>query len=1497
MKPSDFSLEALVKAELPALNPDEVPLQAIRQKHEKISFDWISTAAKRLQVAVPKITPVFKVPPEIHAFGPFKITKTADRLTLSYNGVERFVIDKTSFGGSPSLTLTAAQDSFLITLKNAFYPGTTIPADLKLRIWLGQDPPPQNPPWLIRIRLKFGSFDATLPLEQWLTFGTPAASFFFPEVTCCPLGAASALDAKGSGLAWFRPDWLLTVGGIDIFKLTGFTHTPNADIATIFLVPEQVTYLLPNTLRRTGILLSAFERFPLEPEFSFSAPSVDLGAFRFDAVAIEAGIDSNDKAQRVVFAQSLVNHTGAGLETGGDLRDSDGDPFRVPMHGPKYALAFDNERKRTLSALASPVADTQFWMHSPGCSLLLAPPRGGDIPSALAIAILDVAGQKPFVQCKTGVRASVLHLPEVLVKPTSTGKRGVVFTWGPPETPLPPDNIHVEVDADAKVASIRIPPDPTTSIVRRDDFMVFNFRFHGLAFESKGPVHRLRRAGQDVPYIVVELPPQSIGEEAFFEADPSYPVNQSGAPAPPGQDVPVVVPPRPPVRALLAKPSRLVFFLPDGTVEMPYSLPNLLDWFLWTPSLAPAALAGTGRIRITDLNQILILAGAPLDTTLRMSPKAALFRATLRASRPERARLSPVAFEQFIDVGPIIQLTPKEPDARMTAIEAPFRLIISPNKFGVWKHELSPVAHKNVVELWHTRLGTRTPQGVDEESNPLRTIRAIWSRDHDTSVPFDKPFLMPLDQDDRKQLVHITADFTKKSIAPVGVNRLMLSALGAWFDLHGRWTPVPEDKLSLEEWRHRATMGRDHYVRVVYKGFLFPFGHRASLVKITERKVQLDADQVPGAYLRQRMYIIVREPEKVYTQAGYKNKGRETPLKRVRITTLVTPNLDPPQNSRLWPRPGQSTPAPISPPLAAFWPNVGGNRFLFHVKAYDWEGRESDFVIPMAFVRSDQDMQTARDQFNLWEALARSATLTGQRVAFAEADGSLGGKTTLETQSITLKVEAPFNAPVEPPCYPRLESARVFFPALRQIAGANADAKITIDHYIENGFNSNPAKLFAQVKDSVGINYAQAGSDKSGGVGTPNLTIRGLSAELGAVGEDSPSFAQGQFNPKQFFSGAGAKILGGIDLFEIVGTILPTEFLSNTPQLLTTNTDDRIHTRLYWKTQKLQAAPKVPREIFFPGLLDGTPAELHLESEFVTEKKNPTATEARFKGSLTHFRIDFFNTIIVQFNKLTFEAPKNKKPDVHVDIKDVTFAGPLEFVQKIRDNLHLDQFADPPFLDVTAQGIQAGYTLTIPSVAMGAFAFQNLSLGARLMLPFTGEPIRLRFNVSERHNPFLVTVSLFAGGGFFSIAVGADGIEVLEAAIEFGGNVSINLGVASGGVYVMAGIYLKVILIKVQGDNAEESELTGYVRAGGSLQVLGLIAISMEFYLGLTYSKPKAWGEAKVTVKVEVLMFSKSVTITMRREFAGSSKVLPFKEMMPLPQWQTYCNAFAKGGA
>ena len=55
-----------------------------------------------------------------------------------------------------------------------------------------------------------------------------------------------------------------------------------------------------------------------------------------------------------------------------------------------------------------------------------------------------------------------------------------------------------------------------------------------------------------------------------------------------------------------------------------------------------------------------------------------------------------------------------------------------------------------------------------------------------------------------------------------------------------------------------------------------------------------------------------------------------------------------------------------------------------------------------------------------------------------------------------------------------------------------------------------------------------------------------------------------------------------------------------------------------------------------------------------------------------------------------------------------------------------------------------------------------------------------------------ITVGFLGGGGFFALGVSAKGVDQIEAAIEFGGNLSLNLGIASGGVYIMAGIYFKM---------------------------------------------------------------------------------------------------------
>ena len=89
--------------------------------------------------------------------------------------------------------------------------------------------------------------------------------------------------------------------------------------------------------------------------------------------------------------------------------------------------------------------------------------------------------------------------------------------------------------------------------------------------------------------------------------------------------------------------------------------------------------------------------------------------------------------------------------------------------------------------------------------------------------------------------------------------------------------------LDVSEWAHVAAQGRDHYVRLVYEGRLSDTGHKASLVKVTERRIEQHATG-PVAYLRQYFYIVVKEPERQYAADGSVPRGRGMPLRSITLT-------------------------------------------------------------------------------------------------------------------------------------------------------------------------------------------------------------------------------------------------------------------------------------------------------------------------------------------------------------------------------------------------------------------------------------------------------------------------------------------------------------------------------------------------------------------------------------------------------------------------------------
>lgn len=302
--------------------------------------------------------------------------------------------------------------------------------------------------------------------------------------------------------------------------------------------------------------------------------------------------------------------------------------------------------------------------------------------------------------------------------------------------------------------------------------------------------------------------------------------------------------------------------------------------------------------------------------------------------------------------------------------------------------------------------------------------------------------------------------------------------------------------------------------------------------------------------------------------------------------------------------------------------------------------------------------------------------------------------------------------------------------------------------------------------------------------------------------------------------------------------------------------------------------------------------------------KEPTALVS---CSLTPFDLRLIGPatfLILHFETIEFSIAPGQKPDVNVKFREgdgIEFAGPLEFVNTLKDIIPFDGFSDPPYLDVSAEGIKAGFDLPIPDLAVGVFALTNISLGAHFTVPFIDESIETAFSFSTRDNPFRLQVALFAGGGFFGVTITPERVRLLEAAFEFGAAIAVNLGVASGGVSVMAGIYFR---LETGDDGNERAQLTGYFRLRGEVDVLGLISASIELYLELTYetSTGKAVGRATLTIEVEVLFFSFSVSITCEKKFAGSDGDPTFVEVMgPAPAappgavrpWDTYCRAFA----
>jgi WD40 repeat protein len=815
------------------------------------------------------------------------------------------------------------------------------------------------------------------------------------------------------------------------------------------------------------------------------------------------------------------------------------------------------------------------------------------------------------------------------------------------------------------------------------------------------------------------------------------------------------------------------------------------------------------------------------------------------------------------------------PGADETAIELPWRLLVVPRGRSATgtvrsRHRAGPVVSEQVVGMWRTSLGDgSSPPGTARPDARL-TLHAVDEATAGTADPAFAPNnTLPLARADRIRVVTETAN------APASVSRLELSALGGTLDAAGTWPNF--------EWEHHAVLGRDMRVRTLARGAVYPLGHRAQFLQVSQRV--FDPAAGGAAVLHSVFVLTIVEPVRHAPAAGPVQRG--FPLGDTEITTL-TFDLAPPSY--------QDTVLPgVGSKPTHFWPTtLAGQLVRFPIRCATTAG-DVRFELPLLFVADLRPTVDSLASPDLARRLAADygATKVGlpgvaldvlgpgpanpvaPGVPAAAGDRANGDRH--EVHSITV---GGLTDRLDPRDGYRaaLTELEVALPALRVLRGDNALSAVRFTkQYLQNAAEDVALQMLpAQVRD---IDFSAA-ADKAGGLVAPKYVTDALSRTLGPVSLRAlPNPATGFIDPAALFPSDQANLLG-FPLKSLLSQLkLPPEITSipipgSAPEV-----------RMQWRDVALKTIGP---------FIATNRTRLDLD---VTAAVNRNATVCTVKEFALELPPGPKRVLRVSFTELKFTQNDGHAPKVDVSGVKAEFLGELKLLEELQNSVDLGVAGK--LLDVRPSGIAVRYSLPLPPIAAGAFVMRNMLLAAGIDIPFTGAPFRVSLGFSSRTNPFQLAVMMFGGGGYVEIELDRDGLVLFEASLEFGAFVAVDFVVASGEVHALGGVHFTL-------DRAGTVSLTGYLRIGGCVEVLGLIAVTVELCLSMSYNSDRnaLVGRATLVVEIDLTLWSESVELDSGEWVlaGGSHEAHPLDGIVAAPaaavddalaRWREYRAAFA----
>ena len=367
-------------------------------------------------------------------------------------------------------------------------------------------------------------------------------------------------------------------------------------------------------------------------------------------------------------------------------------------------------------------------------------------------------------------------------------------------------------------------------------------------------------------------------------------------------------------------------------------------------------------------------------------------------------------------------------------------------------------------------------------------------------------------------------------------------------------------------------------------------------------------------------------------------------------------------------------------------------------------------------------------------------------------------------------------------------------------------------------------------------------AERAGGLAAPKMLTDGLSRLAGPVNVAGLA----SLDPKTLLATGvdGAKLLG-FSLTDLLGTLNRDEL----PTITTDLSGPQPVVTMLWppnppgtppeQRRRQELTPASPFGMYKPEKPDQPVDPAHPDQPkpkpSMAMEVRAAGTDVRTECSVTWFSLAFPSKkplLTLNFKEVKYIQEAGRPPALSIDGLDAEFSDELDILAALQEKIGLGDKG--PTIRVVDDAIVAAYSLAIPDASSGAFVMRNMLFNASLTVPFRGDPVVVALGFATRAKPFNLSVMMFGGGGYVDLEFDHHGLRRMDIALEFGAAIAVDFVIAKGEAHVLGGIRFE-LRSGPTADAEKTVALVGYLRIGGSLEVLGLITVTVELVLSLGY--------------------------------------------------------------